>query len=1841
MIYYSSQLFLLITIFLSITSHHPTTSDQYEIIICEPDFTFETNPCSQEVAFQAIAPSPVSNPNLTFEWDFGDGTSPGFGTIINHNFNVILAGTTTFSVTLTVTDASIGCTNSIVKMITIDALPDAQLEDDDIFSPFAHCDGDMHTLVVNNTSSTIDENASYEIDWGDGSPPFIGDNNFTTTSHDYSGQGAYSIVMIVTGLNGCTSTFFQEFYMGGNPAVGISLPSLGNVCSNTVVSVEIENWENNSDGTNYIITSNSNPNPLFTFVHPPPSVVEISFDSSSCGFTSLGEFPDAFHVTVEAINPCGNAAATAQPIRVSSPPTAAIETTPPQNACPGQTFDFCDVSFGANYYIASQEACTEAINRMWEITPNTYSLIGSTLEDSCLTVGFNQPGTYEACLTVDNPCGISTICETVVIAETPIANASANFSGDGCAPQIIQFENLSQNQTSSTWMIIPATGWTGNINDQNPEITFNEFGNYTVQLTITNPCGTDFWETTIEINDTPTGEIMLPASICVGDAIQPITNIQENGCTIDSFTWSFPEGNPSSSSDSNPTIIYNNAGEFPITLEITNCCGTTTIESSIIVTGITSANASILLSNNNGCAPETINLTDLSQNNTSSEWNIDPPNGWMGNLNLPNPEIIINNSGTYTFSLLAEGGCGEASWDTTLIFQSAPTVSIEVENSICVGGTIQPTANIQENGCAIDSLIWFFPGGNPSTSNSPTPSPITFFTADSVEISVTVFNCCGSTTSTAWIEVEDFVSISVPEQIELCLNDPCITLSGTPSTNCNWTQNGMPVSTEFCPNLVGTFEFVYVCGSADCPSFDTTTIIVNDLPPITSMPSDSILCENDPPVTLIAIPNNENTWWTGNGIDSSGVLTPNLAGMGGEMVYHHLDTVTGCLNTDVVNVTINQTSDLNISDESFCNISSINLEDEFGIVEGPGESVTWSGIGIINSQEGIFELPPNVVVLPADFIITYTFSNSFDCVFSDSISITINPLIPADAGLDTILCAEGTYQLSGNFDLNIGTWTGGVNSPSITSDGIIDLEDSIIPIGQSQYTYTYTAFAGTTCEVSDVVEVTIINLANSDAGQDQYFCVTESIATLSSGTNPSDVIGIWSGVPVIDSVLGIVDISLIPVDSFTSVTYTITSSNLSTCNSTDEVLLYSYSPPIIDFEYSSPPCVGLPISFNNQTTGATQYFWSFGDGDTSSEINPNHTYTSSGDFMITLEAWSVDPIEGEVVCLSVDSQMIIIPPIPEIDLSINTFNGCESTTVYFGGTTISGGGDYELIVGNDSFINEIPDSVIILAEPDTFDISISISVTDDCYPVSTDTIIEIPAAFDANFALTDFNQQSFIFCPPYEANFINLSTGAIDSFLVNYGNGLTSTDEFVTQIYDNLTDSLLTYEIQLIIFNSLCPPDTATLELTIKPYTFESELQTFQVSACEGTPTLFIAQVSPWVDTIIFNPGNGLGTFSIMAGDTVSYIYPQSGNYIPILSATDGCGIIIDSSEISILSAPNLELIVDSETCVGEGIFATIVSDNPIVNPQIIFPDIVINDVLGEYIPLVGGSILVEAIALDSITLCPSEVTSVIQVNEYLGPLMEVGSEEICDEVILTLENPIDLIIIDNDRIIEPMENDTTVNILFQEPGIHFIELIKYDDQGCELKQTISVESVENTITVDAGRDTIINLGETVILEGIVENGIPPFNITWSGNPFIESNNDLTTLVNSINSGFYTLNVKDNLGCENIDSMYLTVIDTGGVFVPNIFSPNGDGVNDRFYIFANPEIKEVSEFRIFDRWGEEVFGNYNFIPNDPGQGWDGNLKGKKMNPGVFVWFAIIVSINGEEKTYQGDVTLMK
>ncbi len=196
------------------------------------------------------------------------------------------------------------------------------------------------------------------------------------------------------------------------------------------------------------------------------------------------------------------------------------------------------------------------------------------------------------------------------------------------------------------------------------------------------------------------------------------------------------------------------------------------------------------------------------------------------------------------------------------------------------------------------------------------------------------------------------------------------------------------------------------------------------------------------------------------------------------------------------------------------------------------------------------------------------------------------------------------------------------------------------------------------------------------------------------------------------------------------------------------------------------------------------------------------------------------------------------------------------------------------------------------------------------------------------------------------------------------------------------------------------------------------------------------------------------------------------------------------------------------------------------------------------------------------------------------------------------------------------------------------------DRYGCTFEDTLRL-TTPIPFTVDLGDDISIELGEAVVLSPIFS--LPVEDFTWSpaaaincepdcSNPTFTPTNSLTVFINATST----------MACVASDSLRINVDVIRKIFIPNVFSPNDDGTNDTFTIFGGiPDVQEIEQLTIYDRWGGLIFQQNNFPPNDITLGWNGTARGKTLNPGVYAYAARVRFIDGELIEYSGGVSLVK
>ncbi|KAA2240478.1 PKD domain-containing protein [Chitinophaga agrisoli] len=200
-------------------------------------------------------------------------------------------------------------------------------------------------------------------------------------------------------------------------------------------------------------------------------------------------------------------------------------------------------------------------------------------------------------------------------------------------------------------------------------------------------------------------------------------------------------------------------------------------------------------------------------------------------------------------------------------------------------------------------------------------------------------------------------------------------------------------------------------------------------------------------------------------------------------------------------------------------------------------------------------------------------------------------------------------------------------------------------------------------------------------------------------------------------------------------------------------------------------------------------------------------------------------------------------------------------------------------------------------------------------------------------------------------------------------------------------------------------------------------------------------------------------------------------------------------------------------------------------------------------------------------------------------------------------------------------------------------QVIGFGDNTCFTDTTAVNVTVNPSPVINAGPDQVVATGSEVHLQ--LESSPDVTSVQWQPATYLSCTDCLTPLVLPKETMTYHVTATNQYSCVSIDDVNIKLVClSSSVFLPNTFSPNGDGQNDIFYIRGRG-VKNVKVFRIFNRWGELVFERNDINTEDISTGWDGRYKGVLLNPDVFIYYAEMMCDTNETYTLKGNVTLLR
>lgn len=703
---------------------------------------------------------------------------------------------------------------------------------------------------------------------------------------------------------------------------------------------------------------------------------------------------------------------------------------------------------------------------------------------------------------------------------------------------------------------------------------------------------------------------------------------------------------------------------------------------------------------------------------------------------------------------------------------------------------------------------------------------------------------------------------------------------------------------------------------------------------------------------------------------------------------------------------------------------------------------------------------------------------------------------------------------------------------------------------------------------------------------------------------------------------------------------------ISGCNNTvySSVICVTVSPvPIANFN-ATYVCFGSPTTFvntsNNNGTTIASYSWDINSDGIVDYTIPNfsHTFAIPGIYNSCLTITTTDG------CTSKICKSVVVNPMPIADFTAN--NVCDGLPVSFFNTSniLSGTIDiYDWQFGDGNSSNLV-NPVHQYAGPGLYNVTITVTSDSGCTTSLTKTI-QIYANPIANFNAPNK-------CLYDAANFFDQSTvgnASITTWAWNFGDNNTSNVQHPTHQYSFYNN----YQVQLIVTSSQGCNDTITKTVVVHP------VPTAMFTAnnvCLGELTVFNnlstipqgTQTAQWY----FGDGNNDNNYN------TSHTYLQPGNFTPYLVATSDSGCV-DTAYLNIevwaIPEPQFSL---NNTCENDTVvftdLSTIVLGNitgwewifgngsPTSNQQ--------NPINFYYTP--GGYTV--TLSLISDKGCTNSVTK--QIDIFPKPKVEfiysdelVGCSPLCVDFF-------------DQTTINSMYNSTVQSYLWNFGDN--ISSIEKNPVHCFVNRAPDkkIFSVGLTVTSNLGCKGyyIVNDLVDVYPQPTAEFTFNPYATTILNPNFKFYNHSLgynkvswhfgdgntSDLINPNHTygdtGTFNvvLIVENEHGCTDTVNYSVVIRPEFQFYIPNAFTPNGDGINDVFngLGFGFDLSSDINQYsmKIYDRWGELIFET-----NDLAAGWDGTLNGKKLESEAFVYSISITDSNTQKHSFRGTVTLVR
>ena len=1175
----------------------------------------------------------------------------------------------------------------------------------------------------------------------------------------------------------------------------------------------------------------------------------------------------------------------------------------PNNACAGNVVSFSNTSSGNDAFTSYSWNFGDG-NTSTAVNPNHTYLAG---------------GVYNVTLTMTNTVGCSATYNLPITAlDIPVINISGD-DGDGdlfhcllpidtITSETVTFSNLTTGAVSYSWDYGDGSPIFNTASTVPNTHTYSSYGTYTVLFTATGANGCSVTQTlTVVFEKFVSASFVVPiveTSGCLPHVVNPI-NASINANT---YVWNFGDGTPSVTTTSfiPPSHTYLTGGMFTISVTASNSCNSSTATvGPIIISGPPIVNFSHTLGNTtttvNGCAPQVVNFNNSSigavpANNFT--WDMGNGNVYSGTLNPPNQTYY---QGQYTITLIGSNACGSDTITSTFIVDSIPDVFMDVNPTegctpLLVNAFDSASGGALTTQWYIDGGVYTYVGWPcycwqylPNYTNIDTiPTQVFIAPPGNVtanhNIHLIVSNHCGVFDSTVNIIVHPAVqSIFTPLASFIC-EGSAITFAQTSYGdsltfawdfgNGNTSNTSDPHTITYANAGVYTVQLITTgyCGSDTL----TGTVTVNPFPIADILPSVLNGCE-DLAVNFInnSTPGATSYSWTfgGGAIPSSsavynpGVVTFPTAVLN-NMVTLSVDSL-GCVSNDTafIDVFPLPVPNFSVTPASGCSPLTVNFNNTSPITLG--DTYTWNfGNGNISNLQNPGSQIYTTTGLDSTYTIQLMIQTANGCVDSILQTVTAN-LSPIASITPDILngCEDLVVNFTNNSTLGATTYTWAFGGGAIpTTSSAFNPGPIIFPdTGTSMITLTVNNLGCTTIDTAYIDVYTmpipsfsatptngcsplIVALSNtSPVNVGDIYSWDLDNGNLSSLQNPSNQTYTTS---VIDSVF---NIQLI-IQTLNGCTDSIT-----------QVITVHPNPIAGILPSIDTACVNETIIFSNNSIGATTYFWDFGDGGTSTAINPSYVYTAAGTFIVQLVSTS------PFACSDTITTTIVVEPLPNSNFGYTI--ECVGNPTLFSDSSLNAiSWSWNFGDGNTSTLQNPINSY---ATAGIYNVSLTTTNSAGC----THTIF-IPVIVNS-IAIAAFSNSST--CLGAATNFTDISSGTPISWSWDFGDGNTS-------IIQNPTNNYLTagtFNVSLIVAAGSGCIDTITQVITIDSVPTANFTFT---NVCSNDTMFFVSTSTANPD--VYNWSFGDGNTNNTNSPTPYNVYLNSGSYTVALIvgyAASGC----------------------------------------------------------------------------------------------------------------------------------------------------------------------------------------------------------------------------------------------------------------------------------------------------------------------------------------------------------------